>query len=49
MYLLCVVNSKRMLYAYAIPYWREKIVAIGHNYNLSTIFSVEKSRNPHDE
>jgi hypothetical protein len=47
MYLLCVVNSKRMLYAYAIPYWREKIVAIAHN--LSTIFSVEKSRNPHDE
>jgi predicted short-subunit dehydrogenase-like oxidoreductase (DUF2520 family) len=23
-------QAKRMLYAYAIPYWREKVVAVAH-------------------
>jgi hypothetical protein len=38
-------QAKRMLYAYAIPHWREKVVAVAH---LSTKF-VEKSRSPHDD
>jgi hypothetical protein len=29
-------QAKRMLYAYAIPYWREKVVAVAH---LSTKLS----------
>jgi hypothetical protein len=36
---------KRVLYAYAIPYWREKVdVAVAHQYEI-----VEKSRSPHDD